>query len=405
MATENFCLEIQIKNFRSSIRIEYFGNQPSYKVYRGHLSERWQNCTTAIKRFNAAGVVGEEFYLMRKMFLKEVEMASGFYNESIIPFIGYCDNGNDMILVYEYAIYGCLSHFLADADKRRHITWAQRLKFCIGVANGLNYLHSCLKEDNRVIHREVNSANIWLNDNIEARISGFALSIFVPRNQSLVYDGVVNNRYYADPIYLESSIVKTEIDVYSLGVMMFEMLTGMLVYDERSIRDVEPQKMIQLVRRYYNVGPDNIIDPRIRDQINLNVQPPLSGSPSNFQVYAALLKPHDRIMALDLPYGGKFSHGYQPLALEKPKNVGETNFITILNINGGGVRGIVPTTFLTFLQTKIQIGSGRCVIFGIFELTLGYEDIWLAILGQHFVEAVVDVLIKKRILLLESPFL
>ncbi|GJX73845.1 protein kinase, ATP binding site-containing protein, partial [Tanacetum coccineum] len=157
---------------------------------------------------------------------------------------------------------------LADADKRRYITWAQRLKFYIRVANGLNYLHSCLKEDNRVIHREVNSANIWLNDNIEARISGFALSIFVPRNQSLVYDGVVNNRYYADPIYLESSIVKTEIDVYSLGVMMFEMLTGMLVYDERSIRDVEPQKMIQLVRRYYNVGPDNIIDPHIRDQID-----------------------------------------------------------------------------------------------------------------------------------------
>nr|GEW29033.1 protein kinase, ATP binding site-containing protein [Tanacetum cinerariifolium] len=268
LATKNFRSEIKVEQFRTVIQIKEFCYEPNYKVYRGQLSERWQNRTAAIKRFNAAGVVGEEFDILREMFLNEIKMASGFHNESIIPFIGYCDNGNEMILVFEYAIYRCLDHFLAYAFEGGQITWAQRLKFCLEVATGLNYLHSGLTEDTRVIHRDVRSGNIWLNDNMEARISGFGLSTFVPRNKSQVYDGVVNHGYYADPIYVESGIAKTEMDVYSLGVVMFEMLTGMLVYYERSIGDVKPQKMINLVRRYYDVGLDNIIDPHIRDQID-----------------------------------------------------------------------------------------------------------------------------------------
>ncbi|PWA51898.1 serine/threonine/dual specificity protein kinase, catalytic domain-containing protein [Artemisia annua] len=84
---------------------------------------------------------------------------------------------------------------------------------------------------------------------MEARISGFGSSIFVPQNQSKFYGDVVRDSYYTDPIYKESGIAKTEIYVYSLGVVMFELLIGMLVYNERSIGDIEPQMMIRLVKK------------------------------------------------------------------------------------------------------------------------------------------------------------
>nr|GEX44615.1 protein kinase, ATP binding site-containing protein [Tanacetum cinerariifolium] len=158
-------------------------------VYKGRLSESWKNQEVAIKRLNKSG--------------------------------------DEMILIYEYAINGSLDHHLQDRNKRRHLTWAQRLKICLGAAKGLDYLHSGLGEDNKVIHRDIKSTNILLDENLEAKICDFGLSKSDSGNQqqTKLYTNAAGTNYYMDPIYHESGILHTESDVYSFGVVMFEMLS------------------------------------------------------------------------------------------------------------------------------------------------------------------------------------
>ncbi|XP_023734465.1 uncharacterized protein LOC111882334 isoform X1 [Lactuca sativa] len=231
-------------------------------VYKGQLSEHWQNRTAAFKCIYPTRSRREQ------EFRNEVEMMSSFNHENIIPFIGYCDEGNERIIVSEYAINGSLDQHLKDPNKIRCLTWEQRLKICLGAARGLKYLHSGLGEQNKVIHRGVSSSNILLDGNLEAKFCCFVLAILVDGNQREVYEPAVGTPFYMDPIYNESGIVSTESDIYSFGVVLFEMLGGMLASDQRTIGEDEPQTLINLVRRYYHDGLENLIDPHIRDQIN-----------------------------------------------------------------------------------------------------------------------------------------
>ena len=232
-------------------------------VYKGQLSESWKSQSVAVKRLAADSHQGEH------EFRNELEIISSFQHENIIAFIGYCDEGGEMIIVYEYALNGSLDHHLGYRDKISRITWAQRLEICIGAARGLRHLHSGLGEKNRVIHRDIKSANILLDGNMVPKICDFGLSKLRTRNQqdTRFYTKVAGTQFYLDPTYHESRILRKESDVYSFGVVLFEVLSGMLVYREGRIGD-ERQFLMNTVRRYHQNEPDKVIDPYIRDQIN-----------------------------------------------------------------------------------------------------------------------------------------
>ncbi|GJW07710.1 putative receptor-like protein kinase [Tanacetum coccineum] len=179
-ATKNFSAETQI------------GHGGFGVVHRGQLSDCWQSRSAAFKRLDPKSGQG------KVEFLNELELMSSFHHDNIISFIGYCDEVNEMIIVTEYAINGSLQH-LKDQNKRRCLTWHQRLKICLGIARGLNYLHSGLGERSRVIHRDAKSANILLDDKMEAKICDFGLSILISRNQQ-VYETPLGTPFYVDPI-------------------------------------------------------------------------------------------------------------------------------------------------------------------------------------------------------------
>ncbi|CAI9269373.1 unnamed protein product [Lactuca saligna] len=252
---------IAAKNFDPKSQV---GDGGFGEVYKGQLSERWQNSIVAIKRLNREGHQG------KNEFLTEIKLISRFHHENIIPFVGYCDEKNEMILVYKYASNSSLDQHLYDPNRRRNLTWARRLKICLGAARGLNYLHSCLGEHNRVIHKDVKSGNILLDENMEAKICDFGLSKEGPRNQQYtqMYTKAAGTNFYMCPIYRESNILRKESDVYSFGVVLFEMLSGMLAHHRRDSGDGNPQILISLVRRYFKEGLDRLIDPLIKDQID-----------------------------------------------------------------------------------------------------------------------------------------
>ncbi|GJR64285.1 putative reverse transcriptase domain-containing protein [Tanacetum coccineum] len=233
-------------------------------VYKGQPSERWQNRTVAIKCLNPKSYQGDF------EFRNELNMIFNFSHENIIPFIGYCDEGNEKIIVYEFASNGSLDCHLTDKNRRRFLTWERRLKICLGAARGLDYLHSGLGEDNRVIHRDVKSGNILLDHNLVAKVCDFGLSKSGPINQqhTKVYTNAAGTNFYMDPVYHESGVLRKESDVYSFGVVMFELLSGMLAYNRRRLEGGKPKPLLNIVRRYYDHKPDLIIDPLIRDEID-----------------------------------------------------------------------------------------------------------------------------------------
>lgn len=256
------------KNFSSETRV---GDGGFGVVYRGQLSEHWNNCLVAIKRLNWDGFQGN------KEFHSELKMVSSFNHPNIIPFVGYCEDANEKIIVYKYATNGSLDHHLQDPQRRRRLTWEQRVKICLGAARGIQYLHSGVGEHSRVIHRDVKSANILLDDNLEAKICDFGLSRSGPRNQSdtNVRTRACGTRHYIDPVYSERGMLSKESDIYSFGVVMFEMSSGKMAYYTRRIADGKDRYLIDLVRTYYDEkthndgGLTNLIDPAIRCQIDL----------------------------------------------------------------------------------------------------------------------------------------
>ncbi|KAL8246284.1 hypothetical protein R6Q59_007500 [Mikania micrantha] len=204
LATSNFSDE-------NLIACDGFG-----KVYTGKLAASGHQNTVAVKRLDRTLRHGD------RQFSLEIQMLSCYKHKNLISLVGFCKESGENIIVYEYAKHGSLDRYLAD-DK---LSWLQRLKISLGAARGLNYLHYDL--GHRVLHRDIKSSNILLDENWEAKISDFGLSKIGPSKAEFTF--LVTNACgtigYIDPEYVKTGILTKESDVYSFGVVLFEILCG-----------------------------------------------------------------------------------------------------------------------------------------------------------------------------------
>ncbi|XP_054779061.1 cysteine-rich receptor-like protein kinase 25 [Prosopis cineraria] len=204
LATNNFCHDNKL------------GEGGFGEVFKGSLPNGQD---IAVKRLSLSSRQGAE------EFKNEVVLVAKLQHRNLVRLLGFCLDGEEKILIYEFIPNKSLDHFLFDEERKSMLNWPKRYKIIQGIARGLLYLH----EDSRlkIIHRDLKANNILLDEEMNPKITDFGMAKIFGLSQTQGYtDRIVGTFGYMSPEYAMHGQLSTKVDVYSFGVLILEIISG-----------------------------------------------------------------------------------------------------------------------------------------------------------------------------------
>ncbi|CAI9110281.1 OLC1v1010275C1 [Oldenlandia corymbosa var. corymbosa] len=210
-------------------------------VYRGALHD---GTKIAVKRMESGVLDGKGLAEFRS----EIAVLTKVRHRHLVALLGFCIDGNEKLLVYEYMPQGTLSRHLFNwaEEGLRPLEWTKRLTIALDVARGVEYLHGLAHQS--FIHRDLKPSNILLGDDMRAKVGDFGLVRLAPEGKASFETRLAGTFGYLAPEYAVTGRVTTKVDVFSFGVILMELITGRKALDES-----QPEESMHLVTWFRRV--------------------------------------------------------------------------------------------------------------------------------------------------------
>ncbi|GER32196.1 protein kinase superfamily protein [Striga asiatica] len=229
------------RNFRSD---HIVGEGGFGSVFKGWIDE---HTLTATKPGSGLVIAVKKLKpdMGHKEWLTEINYLGKYRHPNLVKLFGYCSEGDNRLLVYEFVRKGSLDNHLLRSGPPP-LNWATRIKIAVGCARALSFLHM-VKE--QVIHRDVTASNILLDGEFNVKLSGFGLAKDGPfGGETHVSTQVMGTSGYAAPEYLATGRLTAKCDVYNFGLVLLELLSGRRALDPTKV-GLE-SKVVDWAKRY-----------------------------------------------------------------------------------------------------------------------------------------------------------
>ncbi|GKD23116.1 kinase-like domain, phloem protein 2-like protein, partial [Tanacetum coccineum] len=227
--------------------------------YKGQLLWSGELIDITARRLNKGLEDGEPLVWM------EIFMLSTLKHKNLVSLVGFCDENDEKVIIIRRETRGSLAYYISNPIL---LTWVRRLEICVGVANALSYICYDEPREFSVIHRHIESNIVVLNDDWEPKLSNFEFSMKIKASQR--HHSFHTNKLeyvdgYGDPTYIETKSVNHKSDMYSFGIILFELLCG-----RKSIIDGQDNKYLGPIAifNYREKILYDIIDPDLWKQMD-----------------------------------------------------------------------------------------------------------------------------------------